>query len=553
MKKAIIILTFFITVFLVSCIPVTCNKPYLKVGTTCCLDQNDNSICDSDETAGKEQAQGDAHQNGEALIAKDVSELALYSNEIEAGYSLQRRLSGVYTLDLEGVLELKALSLEKAFVTSYVKESTTSSEERLLNIYSLRFDTIDGATDAFGLIETMIERDDWYVQKTWTGQNFGDDSAIFLRELNYNFIPYVLYKGLIRIKNVIVEVELFAPVSQTVGPELTNYLKKLEAKVLSLDSSTAEVDVTSSSSMGAHKEGLLEIKHVRAIKKTSIPKAELYRFTRVENLIGTDKQYLIGNFLLTDKGVNNIYTVDGQQKKGFDTQYSNFMVIDEKGNYNTAAFHSYVLPESKAGEILPQDAGFATAYAFPIFKDSETFVLRIYDDDLLIYEEDFFSFAEEEIPTACITPYVRLGARCCKDTNDNGTCDIDETPKNGSEPKNIVSAVQDGNVFVLNSGQRVRLLGINAPDKGEAYFMEATQRLAKLISGKDVTLEKDVIEVDDSNHLLRYVFNGEIFVNEVMVKEGFAKAVEFPPNAKYSQRLKDAEESAKLNKLGIWW
>lgn len=28
---------------------VTCNAPYIKVGTTCCLDQNSNSICDSDE------------------------------------------------------------------------------------------------------------------------------------------------------------------------------------------------------------------------------------------------------------------------------------------------------------------------------------------------------------------------------------------------------------------------------------------------------------------------------------------------------------------------
>ena len=29
---------------------VTCNKPYILVGTSCCLDNNDNSICDNDET-----------------------------------------------------------------------------------------------------------------------------------------------------------------------------------------------------------------------------------------------------------------------------------------------------------------------------------------------------------------------------------------------------------------------------------------------------------------------------------------------------------------------
>lgn len=31
--------------------PVVCNKPYILVGTGCCLDQNNNSICDKDETA----------------------------------------------------------------------------------------------------------------------------------------------------------------------------------------------------------------------------------------------------------------------------------------------------------------------------------------------------------------------------------------------------------------------------------------------------------------------------------------------------------------------
>src|SRR3989344_966572 len=39
-----------ILIVLVSCQPVPrCNNPYILVGTSCCLDQNDNSICDSDE------------------------------------------------------------------------------------------------------------------------------------------------------------------------------------------------------------------------------------------------------------------------------------------------------------------------------------------------------------------------------------------------------------------------------------------------------------------------------------------------------------------------
>jgi hypothetical protein len=34
---------------------VTCNSPYIKVGTECCLDQNSNNICDNDETPTQPQ------------------------------------------------------------------------------------------------------------------------------------------------------------------------------------------------------------------------------------------------------------------------------------------------------------------------------------------------------------------------------------------------------------------------------------------------------------------------------------------------------------------
>ncbi len=34
---------------------VVCNSPYIKVGTECCLDQNSNNICDSDEISTQPQ------------------------------------------------------------------------------------------------------------------------------------------------------------------------------------------------------------------------------------------------------------------------------------------------------------------------------------------------------------------------------------------------------------------------------------------------------------------------------------------------------------------
>ena len=52
MKKVsiIIMILFVLSVFLASCqTKPICNSPYILVGTSCCLDQNNNSICDNDE------------------------------------------------------------------------------------------------------------------------------------------------------------------------------------------------------------------------------------------------------------------------------------------------------------------------------------------------------------------------------------------------------------------------------------------------------------------------------------------------------------------------
>jgi hypothetical protein len=53
MKKNLIILAFVfgLFIFLFGCLgeQPTCNKPYILVGTACCLDANDNLICDTDE------------------------------------------------------------------------------------------------------------------------------------------------------------------------------------------------------------------------------------------------------------------------------------------------------------------------------------------------------------------------------------------------------------------------------------------------------------------------------------------------------------------------
>jgi endonuclease YncB( thermonuclease family) len=116
-----------------------------------------------------------------------------------------------------------------------------------------------------------------------------------------------------------------------------------------------------------------------------------------------------------------------------------------------------------------------------------------------------------------------------------------------------VQSVIDGDSFKLTDDTIVRLIGIDAPESGEACSEEATQKLASLIAGKTVYLEKDVSETNIYGRLLRYVYVNDIFVNLGLVYDGYAYAVSYPPDVAYDSQLADAEEGAIGNTRGCLW
>jgi len=120
----------------------------------------------------------------------------------------------------------------------------------------------------------------------------------------------------------------------------------------------------------------------------------------------------------------------------------------------------------------------------------------------------------------------------------------------------IVSRVVDGDTFELSNGDRVRLLGMDAPEHGEQFYNAATERLREMVEGKSVGLEKDVSQKDGFDRLLRYVFidsnDGNVFVNMQLVEEGYAYAYVVSPDEKYLDEFIAAENSARTKGLNIW-
>lgn len=70
----------------------------------------------------------------------------------------------------------------------------------------------------------------------------------------------------------------------------------------------------------------------------------------------------------------------------------------------------------------------------------------------------------------------------------------------------VVESVIDGDNIILENGQSVRLIGINAPERGKENFEEAKTKLDKLATGKKVYLEYDRYQDDSYGRILAWIW-----------------------------------------------
>lgn len=127
-----------------------------------------------------------------------------------------------------------------------------------------------------------------------------------------------------------------------------------------------------------------------------------------------------------------------------------------------------------------------------------------------------------------------------------------------------VAEVIDGDTIVIDfGGQRetVRLLGIDTPETVDpnrpvqCFGQEASDRLRSLLpAGTPVRVERDVEARDRFGRLLVYVFRASdnVFVNAVLVHEGFADVAIYGPNEAYRGELESAHTTARTQESGLW-
>lgn len=122
----------------------------------------------------------------------------------------------------------------------------------------------------------------------------------------------------------------------------------------------------------------------------------------------------------------------------------------------------------------------------------------------------------------------------------------------------IVKNVIDGDTIELSDGRKLRYIGIDTPETKdparpqECFGHEAYLKNKSLVEGKTITLEKDVNETDRYGRLLRYVYIDTVLINDLLVKEGYAQSISYPPDIKYQHVFDASEKVAQATQAGLW-
>ena len=124
-----------------------------------------------------------------------------------------------------------------------------------------------------------------------------------------------------------------------------------------------------------------------------------------------------------------------------------------------------------------------------------------------------------------------------------------------------VSYVYDGDTIRLQSGDKVRLIGINTPEMArdrqptEALAIDARQALIKLLKQHhyQIKLRYGQQQRDRYGRLLAHAYTPDNKnINVHLLNKGLASLIAIPPNVEEQACYAKAENIARQTKLGLW-
>ena len=129
--------------------------------------------------------------------------------------------------------------------------------------------------------------------------------------------------------------------------------------------------------------------------------------------------------------------------------------------------------------------------------------------------------------------------------------------KRGDEVVRITKVI-DGDTVINHRNERMRLVGINTPEKvrhkkrTNPMAEEALEQLESWVLNRKVLVEYDEERVDPHGRLLVHLHDRYGNINARLVREGFAWQAVVPPNLKHLDCYYEKEQLAREEIKGVW-
>lgn len=130
----------------------------------------------------------------------------------------------------------------------------------------------------------------------------------------------------------------------------------------------------------------------------------------------------------------------------------------------------------------------------------------------------------------------------------------DETAQHRKRIYGRVLYVSDGDTLMFQPANgekfKIRLYGIDTPEKAQPYGPQATGILKRLVLNEIVNV--DLISVDHYGRQIARIYVGKQDINAEMIRLGAAWHYKFYDKSSNYQQYEDLERYARQNRLGLW-
>ncbi len=120
------------------------------------------------------------------------------------------------------------------------------------------------------------------------------------------------------------------------------------------------------------------------------------------------------------------------------------------------------------------------------------------------------------------------------------------------ELSGLVAQVRDGDTIVLDSGEVVRYLGIDTPERDACYGDTARVANLQMVAGARVELTDDIRCRDVYDRRLAYVSSQSEDIGASLLARGFARLEIIPPNEARATEYRELAEAARAAGRGLW-